>query len=150
MTLTRKSITWAIAGLALTGALVGGAGIAVAATGMPSPAPSPSNTWSVDPPHGHLGDSAGIRDRDERQAMAFDEDSPMAAAADYLDVSLTDLRADLHNGQSLADVAAGQGKPVSGLEQAIKSHLDATLNATHSSGSGAGLMGFRMGSMMGR
>ena len=108
--------------------------------------------------------------------MAFGENSPMAAAAGYLGLSPTDLRAQLHSGQSLADVAAAQGKSVSGLrgrddrgddgnldanttltaEQKaadlalMKSHLDAMVTATHSSAAGFGPMGAGMGGMMGR
>ena len=107
--------------------------------------------------------------------MAFGENSAMAAAADYLGLSLTDLRAELRSGTSLADVAAAQGKSVSGLEDAMiaamtsrldanttltaeekaaalaamKSHLDAVVTATPSSGSGMGPMGAGMGRMMG-
>ena len=125
--MNRKGVTWAIAGLALAGALVGGAGIAVAATGTPQP--SPSSTSSVDPPYGHLGGMAGTGDMGDMTGMAFGENSPMAAAADYLGLSLTDLRAELKGGQSLADVSAAHGKSVSGLEDAMiaamTSHLDA-------------------------
>jgi|GEM_PF-977943 len=173
MKLNRKGVTWAIAGLALAGALVGGAGIAVAATGTPQP--SPSSTSSVDPPYGHLGGMAGTGDMGDMAGMAFGENSAMAAAADYLGLSLTDLRAELRSGTSLADVAAAQGKSVSGLEDAMiaamtshldanttltaeekaaalaamKSHLDAVVTATPSSGSGLGPMGAGMGRMMG-
>ena len=53
-----------------------------------------------------------------------------AAIAAYLGITATELRTDLHSGQSLADVAKAQGKTVSGLEDAIvadaSSHLDAT------------------------
>jgi hypothetical protein len=172
MKLNRKSVTWAIAGLALAGALVGGAGIAAAATGTPSP----SSTSSVDPPYGHMGGMAGTGDMGDMAGMAFGENSPMAAAAVYLGLSQTDLMAQLQSGQSLADVAGIQGKSVSGLEDAIraamtsnldanttltadqkaahlalmKSHLDAMVNATHASGSGVGPMGAGAGGMMGR
>ena len=175
MKLNRKSVTWGLTGLALAGALVGGAGIAVAATDT---SPSPSTTSSVDPPYGHMGVMAGTGDMGDLTGMAFGENSAMAAAANYLGLSLTDLRAQLHSGKSLAEVAAAQGKSVSVLEDAMvaamtsnldantsltaeekaaavalmKSHLDAMVNATHSSGSGSGmgLMGAGMGRMMGR
>ena len=174
MKLNRKGVGWAIAGLAVAGVLVGGAGIAVAATG--SPQPSPSSTSSVDPPYGHMGGMAGTGDVGDRAGMAFGENSAMAAAADYLGLSLSDLRADLQGGQSLADIAAAQGKSVAGLEDAMiaamtthldanttltaeekaaalaamKSHLDVMVTATHSPGSGIGPLGAGMGSMMGR
>ena len=169
--MNRKGVTWAIAGLALAGALVGGAGIAVAATGTPQSSPSPSSTSPVDPPYGHMGGMAGTGDMGDMAGMGFGENSAMAAAADYLGVSLTDLRADLQGGQSLADVAAAQGKSVAGLEDAMiaamsshldanttltaeekaaalaamKSHLDVMVTATHSPGSGIGTTGRRNG-----
>jgi len=174
--MNRKGVTWAIAGLALAGALVGGAGIAVAATGPPQSSPSPSSTSSADPPYGHLGGMAGPGDMGDMAGMGFGEDSAMAAAANYLGLSLTDLRAELRSGTSLADVAAAQGKSAAGLEDAMiaamssrldantsltaeqkaaalaamKSHLDVMVTASHSPGSGIGPLGAGMGSMMGR
>jgi hypothetical protein len=174
MKLNRKGATWGLAGLALAAALVGGAGIAVAATGTPS-STSTSSTSSADRPYGHMGGSAGMGDRGAMTGMAFGENSAMAAAADYLGLSLTDLRAQLQSGTSLADVAAAQGKSLSGLEDAMvaamtshldanttltaqekaaaltlmRSNLDAMVTATHSSGSGIGLMGAGMRRMMG-
>jgi len=173
MKLNRKSVTWGLAGLALAGALVGGAGVAVAATGTTST--SPSAVSSADPPYGHMGmgDMDGMGDM---AGMAFGENSPMEAAAGYLGLSRTDLQAQLQNGQSLADVAAAQGKSVSGLEDAMvaamtnnldanttltaeekaadlalmRSHLDVMVRATHSSGAGFGPMGAGVGGMMGR
>ena len=127
-------------------------------------------------PGGHLGGMAGPGDKGDMAGMAFGEDSAMAAAADYLGLSLTDLRAELRSGTSLADVAAAQGKSAAGLEDAMiaamtthldanttltaeekaaalaamKSHLDVMVTATHSPGSGIGPLGAGMGSMMGR
>ena len=75
MKLNRKGVTWAIAGLALTGALVGGAGIAVAATGTPQSSPSPSSTSSVDPPYGHMGGMAGTGDMGDMAGMGFGENA---------------------------------------------------------------------------
>jgi hypothetical protein len=173
MKLNRKSVTWGIAGLALAGALAGGAGVAVAATGTTSAA---STVSSADPPYGHMGDMGDADWMENMAGMAFGENSPMAAAAVYLGLSRDDLLARLHSGQSLADVAAAQGKSVSGLEDAVmaamttnldanttltaeeeaadlalmKSHLDAMVTATHSSGAGFGPMGAGMGRMMGR
>jgi hypothetical protein len=170
MKLNRKSVTLGLTGLALAGALVGGAGIAVAATGTPT---VPSSTSSADPPYGHLGDIAGMGDM---AGMAFGENSAMAAAAGYLGLSPTALQAQLQSGKSLADVAGVQGKAVSGLEDAMlaamtsnldantsvtaeeksadlalmKSHLDVMVTATHASGSGFGPLGAGMGGMMGR
>lgn len=178
MRLNRKSVTVGLAGLAIAGALAGGAGIAVAATGTPS---APSTTSSAEPPYDHLGNGdmdgmSGAGQMGHMAGTAFGENSPMAAAASYLGLSQTDLRAQLHNGQSLAAVAAAQGKSVSGLEDAMlaamtsnlgaettltteqkavhlaqaEGHLDAMVNAPYSSGAGIGPMGAGMGGMMGR
>jgi hypothetical protein len=43
----------------------------------------------------------------------------LSAAADYLGLSVVELRERLRDGQSLADVAKAEGKSVEGLEQAI-------------------------------
>jgi hypothetical protein len=56
-----------------------------------------------------------------------------AAIATYLGLTADDLRADLQKGQTLAQIAAAQGKTVSGLEAAIvadaKAHLDVEVTA---------------------
>jgi len=173
MKLNRKSVTVGLAGLAFAGALVGATGIAVAATGTTT---VPSTVSSADPPYGHMGHMGDADDMGYMEGMASGENSPMAAAAGYLGLSPTDLLAQLHNGRSLADVAAAQGKSVSGLEDAmivamtanldanttwtvqekaadlalLKSHLDVVMTATRSSVAGFGPMGGGMGGMMGR
>jgi len=173
MKLNRKSVTLGLAGLAFAGALVGGTGIAVAATGT---ATVPSTVSSADPPYGHMGHMGDADDMGFMAGMAFGENSPMAAAAGYLGLSTTDLQTQLYSGQSLADVAAAQGNSVSGLQDAMiaamtanvdantaltadekaadltlmKSHLDVMMTATHSSAAGFGPMGGGMGGMMGR
>jgi hypothetical protein len=53
----------------------------------------------------------------------------MTAAADYLGLSLTQLRTQLHAGKSLADIAKAQGKPVSGLKDAILAAMTSRINA---------------------
>src|SRR5438445_8292172 len=58
---------------------------------------------------------------------------PLQAAAGYLGLSLDGLRTQLQAGRTLAQVAAAQGKSVSGLEDALvadaRSHLDAAVSA---------------------
>jgi hypothetical protein len=173
MKLNRKSVTLGLAGLAFAGALVGGTDIAVAATGTTN---LPSTVSSADPPYGHMGHMGDADDMAFTAEMAFGENSPMAAAAGYLGLSPTELQTQLHNGQSLADVAAAQGKSTSGLQDAIiaamtanldanttltadekaadltlmKSHLDVMMTATHSSAAGFGPIGGGKGGMMGR
>jgi hypothetical protein len=55
------------------------------------------------------------------------------AVADYLGLTVAQLRTDLQDGQTLAQIATAQGKTVSGLEAAIeadaKTHLDAAVAA---------------------
>lgn len=178
MRLNRKTVTVGLAGLAMVGALAGGAGIAVAASGTPV---ATSTVSSALPPCGHLGGGdmdgmSGAGPMGDMAGMAFGETSPMSAAADYVGLSQADLRDRLDEGKSLAEVAAEQGKSVSGLEDAmlaamtsnidansvltqeqkaahvalVKDHLDAMVNAVHSPGAGMGLMGAGTGGMMGR
>ena len=58
---------------------------------------------------------------------------PLQAAAGYLGLSLDGVRTQLQAGRTLAQVAAAQGKSVSGLEDALvadaRSHLDAAVSA---------------------
>jgi len=62
-------------------------------------------------------------------------DDALSAAAKYLGLSESDLRAKLGNGQSLADIAKAQGKSTGGLEDAIvaaqKSALDQAVKDKH-------------------
>ncbi len=60
--------------------------------------------------------------------FAFGAGDTLAAAAKYLGLSESDLRAKLGNGQSLADVAKAQSKDVSGLEDAIVAATKAQLD----------------------
>ncbi|MGH3003021.1 MAG: hypothetical protein ACRDM1_10260, partial [Gaiellaceae bacterium] len=60
------------------------------------------------------------------------------AAAAYLGLTHAQLRAKLDAGQTLAQVAAAQGKSVDGLKDALvtqfRSTLDGVINATHAGG----------------
>jgi hypothetical protein len=44
---------------------------------------------------------------------------PFKTAADYLGLSVEELKQELHAGKSLAEIASGHGKSVSGLKQAL-------------------------------
>jgi hypothetical protein len=57
MKLNRKSEAWGLARPAVAELLMGGAGVAVAVTGM-----TPSTVSSVDPLYGHMGGMDGPRD----------------------------------------------------------------------------------------
>lgn len=106
----------AAAGL-LAGALTAG-GVALASTG---PAPASVASASATPSYGPgTGNCGGV----------WSGQQPvMQAAADYLGLSLTQLRTQLHSGKSLADIARAQGKPVSGLKDAILAAVTSRINA---------------------
>src|SRR5581483_5568986 len=66
-------------------------------------------------------------------ALFFGHASPVAAAAGYLGLSVTQLFNELRSGRSVAQIAKARGKSVSGLERAataaIKSRLDQAVAA---------------------
>ena len=121
MKLTRKHVVTGLAAAGLlTGALTGG-GMALASAGpAPTSATSASATPSYGPGTGNCGGMYG---------MWSGQQPVMTAAADYLGLSLTQLRTQLHSGTSLADIAKAQGKPVSGLKDAILAAMTSRINA---------------------
>jgi hypothetical protein len=52
----------------------------------------------------------------------------LSAAADYLGLSQAELRAELSNGRSLADIAKARGKSVDGLKQALLAEAEKQLD----------------------
>jgi len=165
MKLTRKHVVTGLAAAALAAGVLTAGGVALASTGpAPTSAISASATPSYGPGTGNCGGMYG---------MWSGQQPVMTAAADYLGLSLTQLRTQLQSGHSLADIARAQGKPVSGLKDAIlaamtsrinadtaltaqqkaamisqvKSHLDTMINMDMDHGTGAG-MGADMGSRM--
>jgi hypothetical protein len=169
MKLTRKHV---VTGIAATGLLAGALTAGGAALASASPAPASAAAASAAPSHGPgTGNCGGM------YSMWSGQQPVMTAAADYLGLTLTQLRTQLHSGHSLAGIARAQGKPVPGLKDAIlaamtsrinagtaltaqqraamisqvKSHLDTMINTDISHGPGTGL-GSRMagtGSPMG-
>lgn len=159
MNLNRKR---ALAGMAATGIVAGvlaGGGVALASTGShqapaTATAAQPASGWCA----GGLGHMGGMRSGQQ---------PVISAAAGYLGLSQAQLQTQLQSGRSLADVARAQGKPVSGLKDAIlaamtswinastrlsvtqrtamisemKSHLDAMVNTTYADGAGMHWMG---------
>ena len=59
---------------------------------------------------------------------------PLSVAATYLGLTTDALRTQLGTGKSLADVATAQGKPVSGLEDALLANLQTDLDADVTAG----------------
>ena len=123
MKLTRKHVVTGLAAAGLlTGALTAG-GVALASTGS-APAPASAASASATPSYGPgTGNCGGM------YGMQAGQQPVMTAAADYLGLSLTQLRTQLHSGTSLADIARTQGKPVSGLKDAILAAMTSRINA---------------------
>jgi hypothetical protein len=121
MKLTRKHVVTGLAAAGLMAGAIGVGGAALASTGpAPSSATSASATSSYGPGTGNCGGMYGMQAG--RQPV-------MTAAADYLGLSLTQLRTQLHSGASLAGIATAQGKPVSGLKDAILAAMTSRINA---------------------
>lgn len=116
----KRVVTGLVAGGLVVGTLAGG-GVALASTGgTPSPAVSasarPFGGWCA----GHAGGMG---------AMWSGRQTMMAAAAAYLGLSQSELRAQLQAGKSLADIANAEGNPVSGLKDAILAAMTSRINA---------------------
>ena len=121
MKLTRKHVVTGLAAAGLmAGALTAG-GLALASTGSaPASATSASAVPSYGPGTGNCGGMS---------SMQAGQRPVMTAAADYLGLSMTQLRMQLHAGTSLADTARTQGKPASGLKDAILAAMTSRINA---------------------
>ena len=118
MKLTRKHIVTGLAAAALAAGVLTAGGVALASTGTaPTSATSAS---SHGPGTGNCGGMYG---------MWSGQQPVMTAAADYLGLSLTQLRTQLQSGKFLADIAAARGKPVSGLKDAILAAMTSRINA---------------------
>jgi hypothetical protein len=110
---------FAAAGL-MAGALTAG-GVALASAGT---APAAATLASATPPYGPgTGNCGGM------YGMWSGQQPVMQAAADYLGLSLTQLRTQLNAGTSLAGIATAQGKPASGLKDAILAAMTSRINA---------------------
>ena len=121
MKLTRKHVVTGLAAAGLMAGALTAAGVALASTGSaPISATSASATPSYGPGTGNCGGMYG---------MQAGQQPVMTAAADYLGLSLTQLRTQLHAGTSLADIATAQGKPTSGLKDTILAAMTSRINA---------------------
>jgi hypothetical protein len=154
MSVNRKHV---LAGLAVTGVLAGavaGGGVALASAGS---ARTPAVTTAA-----QLASSWCDGGPGDMHGMWSGQQPVLTAAAGYLGVSQSQLLSQLQAGKSLADVAKAQDKSVTGLKNAIltamtssinastrlnaaqktaminevKSHLDAIVTRTYSSGAG--------------
>jgi hypothetical protein len=118
----KRVVTGVVATGLVVGALVGG--VAIASTGAaPASATSTSAGPSYGPGSGHFGGMYGMG------GMWSGQQPVMTAAAGYLDLSLTQLQTQLRSGKSLADIAQAQGKPVSGVKDALLAAMTSHINA---------------------
>ncbi|ABL82442.1 MULTISPECIES: hypothetical protein [unclassified Nocardioides] len=121
--MNRRTMTVGLATLGIV-AITGG-GVAWATVGPGTPG-GPGATA------GHCAGPWGVGDG--RYGMGWDEGAPMAAVADYLGLSPTDLADELRSGRSLAEIAEAQDKDVAGLKEAMltamERHLDANTALT--------------------
>jgi hypothetical protein len=116
MKLTLKHM---ITGVAAAGLLAGGLAAGGAALASSSPTPVAATAAAATGPGTGICGGYGMR---AGQPV-------MTAAADYLGLSLTQLRTQLHQGASLADIATARGKSVSGLKDAILAAMTSRINA---------------------
>jgi hypothetical protein len=115
MRINRKTMVLGLVGFGVAAAVAGGVGVAQAA----GPGPAPSGTAS---PFGY-GHGAGMH------GMVGAQGSCVDAAATYLGLSESDLRAQMQSGKSLAQVAEERGKSVSGLQDAMVAAVKSSLAA---------------------
>lgn len=154
MNLNRKRVLTAVAATGIVAGALAGGSVALASTGSSQ---TPASTTAAQPASGWCAGGLG-----HMGGIWSGQQPVMKAAADYLGLTQAQLQSQLRSGKSLADVASAQGKPVSGLKDAIltamtnqinastrltaaqktamisevKSHLDAMVNATHPYGAG--------------
>lgn len=121
MKLNQKHLATGLVAGTLAAAALAGGGVAVAAA---SGAPAPAASASAGPSAGYTGDFAGM------SGMWSGQQPVLGAAAAYLGLSQAQLRAQLQAGNSLADVAAAEGKTVSGLKTAILAAVTSRINAS--------------------
>ncbi|CAN5358375.1 hypothetical protein BH09ACT6_BH09ACT6_00990 [soil metagenome] len=119
MNLNRKNVALGLLALGLAGVLATGGAFAAQAATVGGTMPFPQSTGMPS----SSGDLPG-----SMSGMMPDRDSSLVAAAAYLGLSQADLKAQMQSGTSLSDIAAAQGKSVSGLEDvlvaAFKTNLD--------------------------
>ena len=119
----KRVVTGLVATGLAAGALAGG-GVALASTGAaPAPATSTPASPSYGPGSGHFGGMDGMG------GMWSAQEPVIEAAADYLGLSLAQLRGQLRSGNSLADIAEAQGKTVPGLKDALLAAMTSRISA---------------------
>jgi hypothetical protein len=124
MKLNRKRVATGLVATGLAAGALAGGGVALASTGT---APAPATSTSANPSYGT--GSGYFGGMDGMSGMWSGQQPAMNAAADYLGLSLTQLRTQLQSGTSLADIATAQGKTLSGLKNALLAAMTSRINA---------------------
>ena len=124
MKLNRKRLATGLMATGLAAGARAGGGVALASTGAaPAPATSTPPSPSYGPDSGHFGGMGSMG------GMWSGQQPVMNAAADYLGLTLAQLRTQLQSGNSLADIATAQGKTVPGLRNVLLAAMTSRLSA---------------------
>lgn len=133
LTGSKKALIMSLAGVGVVGLAVLGAGGAVAATGgtwdgwrpcwgtSASDAPSSDSSWTG-PMGGGWGMGGGY-------GQGFSDQSKMAAAASVLGLTTDDLIAKIHDGATLADLAAAKDMTSQEFQDAILAAMKTSLGS---------------------
>lgn len=112
-----------VTGVAAAGLVAGALTVGGAALGSTRPGPISAISTSATP-------SSGPGTWCYRMSGMWAGQQPvMTAAADYLGLTVPQLRTQLMSGNSLADIAGARGKPASGLKDAIVAAMTSRINA---------------------
>jgi|SRR5450755_1254408 hypothetical protein len=123
MKLNRKHVVTGLVATGLAAGALAGGGVALASA---SAAPAPATSTPANPSYGTASGYFG--GMDGMGAMWSGQQPAMNAAADYLGLSLAQLRTQLQSGNSLADIATAQGKSVPGLKNALLAAMTSRIN----------------------
>ena len=131
MKLNRKRLATGLMATGLAAGALAGGGVALASAGA---APAPATSTPTSPPYGpgsgHFGGMGSMGGMEDSMSGMWSGQQPvMNAAADYLGLTLAQLRTQLRSGNSLADIATAQGKTVPDLRNALLAAMTSRLSA---------------------
>ena len=112
-----------VTGLAAAGLVAGGLTVGGVALGSTRPAAASATSTSATPSSGPCAGNYRM------SGTWAGQQTVMTAAADYLGLTVPQLRAELMSGNSLADIASAHGKSVPGLKDAMLAAMTARINA---------------------
>ena len=121
MKLNRKRIVTGLVATGLAAGALAGGGVALASTGA---APAPAASTPASPGYGPGSGPCGGMD-----GTWAGQQPVMNAAANYLGLSVAQLRTQLQAGNSLAGITTAQGKTIPGLKNALLAAMTSRINA---------------------